>query len=145
MSDIKLFRLQAGQATELQGEAADLEKPLQTLIENNLGPLLRIRFLATEYATGRTHAGRIDTLGLDENHCPVILELCDHTQPRGAQIRVDRSKRIQSRLVLRDSGVHATSRARPSITQSKHQEFVACRKAERGWPIESAVHQPEEG
>lgn len=47
MSDIKLFRLQAGQATELQGEAADLEKPLQTLIENNLGPLLRIRFLAT--------------------------------------------------------------------------------------------------
>ena len=74
MSDIKLFRLQAGQATELQGEASDLEKPLQTLIENNLGPLLRIRFLATEYATGRTHAGRIDTLGLDENHCPVILE-----------------------------------------------------------------------
>lgn len=74
MSDIKLFRLQAGQATELQGEASDLEKPLQTLIENNLGPLLRIRFLATEYATGRTHAGRIDTLGIDENHCPVILE-----------------------------------------------------------------------
>lgn len=34
MSDIKLFRLQAGQATELQGEAADFEKPLQTLIEN---------------------------------------------------------------------------------------------------------------
>ena len=30
MSDIKLFRLQAGQATELQGEASDLEKPLAT-------------------------------------------------------------------------------------------------------------------
>jgi hypothetical protein len=29
MSDIKLFRLTGGQSTELQGEAADLEKPLQ--------------------------------------------------------------------------------------------------------------------
>lgn len=74
MSDIKLFRLQAGQATELQGDASDLEKPLQTLIEKNLDTLLRIRFLASEYATGKTHGGRIDSLGLDENDCPVILE-----------------------------------------------------------------------
>ncbi|MBC2731500.1 DUF5655 domain-containing protein [Thiobacillus sp.] len=74
MSDIKLFQLQNGQATELQGDASDLEKPLQTLIEANLQPLLGIRFLATEYSTGKTHAGRIDSLGLDENDCPVILE-----------------------------------------------------------------------
>ena len=74
MSDIKLFRLHAGQATELQGDASDLEKPLQNLIEANLDTLLGIRFLATEYSTGKTHGGRIDTLGLDENHCPVILE-----------------------------------------------------------------------
>ena len=74
MSDIKLFRLQAGKALELQGDASDLEKPLQTLIETNLDTLLGIRFLATEYPTGKTHAGRIDTLGLDENNCPVILE-----------------------------------------------------------------------
>lgn len=74
MSDIKLFRLQAGKAVELQGDASDLEKPLQTLIEANLETLLGIRFLATEYSTGKTHAGRIDSLGLDENNCPVILE-----------------------------------------------------------------------
>lgn len=74
MSDIKLFRLTAGKATELQGNASDLEKPLQTLIEANLEPLLGIRFLATEYSTGKTHGGRIDSLGLDENNCPVILE-----------------------------------------------------------------------
>jgi len=74
MSDIKLFRLQAGEAVELQGDASDLEKPLQTLIEANLDTLLGIRFLATEYSTGKTHAGRIDSLGLDENNCPVILE-----------------------------------------------------------------------
>ncbi|MGK6309406.1 hypothetical protein [Variovorax sp. DT-64] len=28
----------------------------------------------TKPATGKTHAGRIDSLGLDENNCPVILE-----------------------------------------------------------------------
>ncbi|MBU1215459.1 MAG: DUF91 domain-containing protein [Gammaproteobacteria bacterium] len=74
MSDIKLFRLTQGHATELQGDASDLEKPLQTLIEINLEQLLGIRFLATEYSTGKIHAGRIDSLGLDENNCPVILE-----------------------------------------------------------------------
>lgn len=42
MSDIKLFRLANGQATELQADASDLEKPLQTLIENNLEPRLGV-------------------------------------------------------------------------------------------------------
>lgn len=58
MSDIKLFRLQTGKAVELQGDASDLEKPLQTLIEASLETLLGICFLATEYSTGKTHAGR---------------------------------------------------------------------------------------
>jgi len=74
MSDIKLFRLVSGKAGEMQGVASDLEKPLQTLIEKNLEELLGVRFLSTEYSTGKTHAGRIDTLGLDENNSPVILE-----------------------------------------------------------------------
>ncbi len=74
MSDIKLFRLTGQQAAEIQGTASSLEKPLQNFIENNLDPLLGIRFLATEYHTGKTHAGRIDTLGLDENNCPAIIE-----------------------------------------------------------------------
>ncbi len=74
MSDIKLFRITKGQATELQGAALDLEKSMQNLIEANLDTFLGIRFLASEYATGKTHGGRIDSLGLDENHCPVIIE-----------------------------------------------------------------------
>jgi predicted transport protein len=74
VSDIKLFKLNNGKADELQGNASDLEKPLQTLIENNLESLLGIRFLATEYSTGKTHAGRIDSLGIDENSSPVIIE-----------------------------------------------------------------------
>lgn len=74
MSDIKLFRTTAGAVTELTGEGFTLEKSLQTLIENNLETFLGVRFLATEYSTGARHRGRIDTLGIDENGCPVIIE-----------------------------------------------------------------------
>ncbi|MDX9844542.1 MAG: DUF5655 domain-containing protein [Aquabacterium sp.] len=74
MSEINLFRIQSGKATELPGKASDLEKPLQILIENNLETLLGVRFLASEHSTGKTHGGRIDTLGIDEDNCPVILE-----------------------------------------------------------------------
>ena len=45
------------------GEDSDLEKRLQTLIESNLEVLLGVRFLASKYSTGKTHAGRVDSLG----------------------------------------------------------------------------------
>lgn len=74
MSDIQLFRIQGGQAAELPGRSAPVEKALQQLIEAQMEVLLGVRFLASEYATGKTHRGRIDSLGLDENGCPVIVE-----------------------------------------------------------------------
>jgi len=74
MSDIQLFRLSNGTASELSSQTAKLEKQLQSLIEVNMPTFLGVRFLATEYATGKTHKGRIDSLGLDENGCPVIIE-----------------------------------------------------------------------
>lgn len=74
MSDLKLFRITAGKATELGGQAMGLEKPLQTLIEGNLEELLGVTFLASERSTGPKHGGRIDTLGIDENGSPVIIE-----------------------------------------------------------------------
>lgn len=75
MSDVQLFRITSqGQASEIAGTAAPLEKPLQQLMEANLQTLLGIRFLATEFSTGKVHGGRIDTLGLDENNSPVIIE-----------------------------------------------------------------------
>ena len=43
-------------------------------MEQHLESFLGVRFLATEYVTGRAHGGRIDTLGLDDNNCPVIIE-----------------------------------------------------------------------
>lgn len=79
MSDIQLFRLAAGQATELPGRAAAIEKQLQSLIEAQMPAFLGVRFLASEYATGKTHRGRIDSLGIDENGCPVIVEYKCHS------------------------------------------------------------------
>ena len=74
MSDIKLFSLSAGEPHEITGASAPLEKSLQALIENHLETFLGVRFLATEFTTGKEHSGRMDTLGIDENGCPVIIE-----------------------------------------------------------------------
>jgi len=74
MSDVKLFRVANDSAVELMGRAVKLEKKLQTLVERHLDTFLHVRFVASEYSTGKTHAGRIDTLGLDENFCPTIIE-----------------------------------------------------------------------
>jgi hypothetical protein len=39
-----------------------------------LPAFLGVRFLASEHSTGPVHGGRIDTLGIDEGGCPVIIE-----------------------------------------------------------------------
>lgn len=72
MSDIKLFHQTGGSLTELASSSSPLERALQTTFEANLDSLLGVRFLASEYAT--SHGGRMDTLGIDENGYPVIIE-----------------------------------------------------------------------
>jgi predicted transport protein len=79
MSDLQLFRLSDGTANELPTQLAKLERQLQSLVEANMQTFLGVRFLATEYVTGKTHKGRIDSLGLDENGCPVIIEYKRHS------------------------------------------------------------------
>ncbi len=74
MSDIKLFRYTNDQVCELKGKQTTIEKSLQNLIERQMETILGIHFLASEYYTGKIHKGRIDSLGIDENHCPVIIE-----------------------------------------------------------------------
>lgn len=74
MSDIKLFRLTPTAVEELDGQSVALEKSLQTQIEQHLDTFLGVQFLATEHGTGARHGGRIDTLGMDENGCPVVIE-----------------------------------------------------------------------
>lgn len=72
MSDIKLFRTRKGEVVELESTQVALERGLQTQFERHMELLLGVRFLASEYTT--SHGGRMDTLGLDENGYPVIIE-----------------------------------------------------------------------
>lgn len=78
MGEINLFQVEGQDVHGIEADSIDLEKKVQTLIEQNLDELLGITFLETEYSTGERHGGRIDTLGIDENNSPVILEYKKH-------------------------------------------------------------------
>jgi predicted transport protein len=75
LSDLKLFRVEPNRnVVEIPGSAVALERSLQTLIEQNLEAFLGVQLLASEFSTGPRHGGRVDTLGIDENGCPIIIE-----------------------------------------------------------------------
>jgi RecB family endonuclease NucS len=59
---------------ELGSSTVALEVELQRRVEAGMEAMLGIRFLASEYPTGPWHRGRIDTLGLDENGAPTVIE-----------------------------------------------------------------------
>ena len=73
-TDIKLFEISPDSAAEVPGEASAVEKALHDLFEQHLEVMLGIRLLGSEYSTGPKHGGRIDTLGIDENNSPAIIE-----------------------------------------------------------------------
>lgn len=74
MSGLKLFNVGASGVAEIAARLAERERHLQELVERNMETFLRVRFLASEYSTCPRHGGRIDSLGLDENGAPVIIE-----------------------------------------------------------------------
>jgi len=69
MADIKLFSVKDGQ--EISSSAVKLEGELHLLIEKYMQAFFGVTFLAHEYAITE---GRMDSIGLDENNCPVIFE-----------------------------------------------------------------------
>lgn len=70
MADIKLFSIK-GNVVELPSKQVTLEKELQTLLEKNMTTFFGVTFLKSEY---RITNGRMDSIGIDENNCPVIFE-----------------------------------------------------------------------
>src|SRR5437773_2705200 len=66
-----IFKTKAGKLKKLNALPLDKEKSLQVLLEENLMEVLELRFLHTEYPT---HGGRIDTLAVDADGAPVIIE-----------------------------------------------------------------------
>lgn len=70
MSDLKLYKIN-GEVKELSPTTVNLEKELQTLIEKNMDTMFGVRFLDSEFVITN---GRMDSIGIDENNCPVIFE-----------------------------------------------------------------------
>ena len=66
-----IFKHEGDQLTNLKAVPFAKERDLQRLIEKNLLEVLEMHFLATEYPTTK---GRIDTLAVDFNGFPVIIE-----------------------------------------------------------------------
>lgn len=73
MSGLKLFNTMGGVA-EVAPRLAEVEADVQCLIEAHMESMLGVQFLASEYSTGPVHGGRIDSLGVDENGAPVVVE-----------------------------------------------------------------------
>ncbi len=70
-----LYRIQSGESVQqLPSSTFDHERKLQRLVEQNCPALLGVRFIASEFTTGDRQRGRIDTLGLDVNGTPTIIE-----------------------------------------------------------------------
>ena len=67
-----IFRIDKDTVKKLTVKGFRDEKELQTLFEKNSETIFGVRFLASEFTT--THGGRIDTLGIDEDSAPVIIE-----------------------------------------------------------------------
>ena len=70
MAELKLFKIN-GHVEELKSKSVTIEKELQNIIEKNMQEFFGVRFLASEY---RIDNGRMDSIGIDENNCPVIFE-----------------------------------------------------------------------
>ncbi len=70
MADIKLFSIR-GKVEELPSKQVSLEKELQKLLEENMYTFFGVTFLKSEY---KITNGRMDSIGIDENNCPVIFE-----------------------------------------------------------------------
>lgn len=67
-----LFKISGSKVVKLLTSEVSLERKLQKLFEENLDDILNIIFLSSEYST--SFGGRIDTLGIDKNGSPVIIE-----------------------------------------------------------------------
>lgn len=69
-----LYRLYEHNVTQLKAAHFNTERELQKLFEANLETLMGVRFIASEFTTGDRQRGRIDTLGIDQDSTPTIIE-----------------------------------------------------------------------
>ncbi|MCY3944771.1 MAG: endonuclease NucS [Anaerolineaceae bacterium] len=71
MKKLRLFHIADGQVVRQPASLFRYERELQDLLEQHLHDFLGVHFLAREFATD---SGYIDTLGIDDDGRPVIIE-----------------------------------------------------------------------
>ena len=64
----------SGIAAQIKPTSYSKERQLQKFFERNLETLLGVRFIASEFYTGDRQRGRIDSLGIDQDGSPTIIE-----------------------------------------------------------------------
>ncbi len=70
-----LYRIdQEKTTTQIKPAVFKRERELQKLFEANLETLVGVRYIASEFTTGDRQRGRIDTLGIDQDGYPTIIE-----------------------------------------------------------------------
>lgn len=69
-----LFKMNGNKLNKLSIKSFQREKDLQKLCESNLDELFQVRFVATEFPFGDEYSGRLDTIGIDYEGNPVIIE-----------------------------------------------------------------------
>ena len=83
-----LFQIEKSKVQKIKSAKAEREKDIQAIFEQNLEEILNIYFLDTEYST--SSGGRIDSLGIDKDGSPVIIEY----------------KKIQSENIINQGGFY---------------------------------------
>jgi len=69
-----LYQIKQQKVNQFKPSSFKNERELQKLFEANLEELLGVRFVASEFTTGDRQRGRIDSLGIDQDGTPVIVE-----------------------------------------------------------------------
>jgi len=69
-----LYQIKQQTVDQIKPSSFKNERELQKLFEVNLEALLGVRFVASEFTTGDRQRGRIDSLGVDQDGTPVIVE-----------------------------------------------------------------------
>ena len=72
-----LYKLENNELQEIQTHRFDLEREIQSLVENNCSNLFNLKFIATEFTVGEF---RLDTLAYDEESSSFVIIEYKNTQ-----------------------------------------------------------------
>ncbi len=100
-----MFEIKNGIATKVKQKEFKSELELHDFIDNNLEALFEVRFIKKEHRTDKH--GRIETLGLDYNNRPVVVEY-KKTMEKGQLVQAHRyidwieKNKAEFELLVRD-------------------------------------------